>query len=51
MKKLLSLILALVMCLCGAGLAEAQTTAAEEQAGMEMFLAMMQMIPGMEEID
>ena len=53
MKKMRSLILALMMCLCfcSAGLAEAQTTVTEEQAGMELFLSMMQMIPGMEEID
>lgn len=50
MKKLISLILALIMCLCAcAGLAE--DAAADESAGMEYFLAMMQAIPGMEEID
>ncbi len=51
MKKMLSLVLALVLCLCfcGASLAEAQPT--DKEGGMEMFMAMMQMIPGMEEID
>ena len=53
MKKLISLILALMMCLCccSAGLAEAQTAATEEEAGMALFMAMMQMIPGMENVD
>lgn len=51
MKKTLSLILALVMCLCVCCAGLAETQAAEEAAGMEMFLAMMQQIPGMDKID
>ena len=53
MKKLISLILALMMCLCccSAGLAEAQTATTEEEVGMALFMAMMQMIPGMENVD
>ena len=52
MKKLLSLFLALVLCLsaCCAGIAE-ETASAGEETGYELFLAMMQMIPGMDQID
>lgn len=47
----LSLVLALVMCLscCCAAVSAAET--AEEAAGMELFMAMMQAIPGMDQID
>jgi hypothetical protein len=51
MKKTLSLILALAMCLCACCAGIAETQDAEEAAGMEMFLAMMQQIPGMDKID
>jgi len=53
MKKMLSLILALVtgLCLCGASLAETQPAETGEQTGMEMFFEMMKAIPGMETIE
>lgn len=56
MKKLIrkfSLILALVLCLsaCCTGFSAAETANTDESAGMEMFLMMMQMIPGMDQID
>ena len=52
MKKLFSLFLVLALCLsvCCAGIAE-DTAPADEEAGYAMFLAMMQMIPGMDQID
>ncbi len=52
MKKLFSLFLVLVLCLsvCCAGIAE-EAAAANEAAGMEAFLELVKMIPGMEEID
>ena len=51
MIRRLSLGLALVLCLsvCCSGLSSAET--AQEAAGMEMFMAMMQAIPGMDQID
>ena len=50
MKKLIAVLLALVLCLSlGAGFAE--TAGSEESAGMEIFLAMMKQIPGMEDVD
>ena len=47
----LSLVLALVMCLscCCAAVSAAET--AEETASMELFMAMMQAVPGMDQID
>ena len=47
MKKLISLILALMMCLCccSAGLAEAQTAATEEEVGMALFMTVPEMQP------
>ena len=50
--RILSLVLALILSLtvCCSGLAET-AEAADEQLGMEIVFAMMQMIPGMEQID
>ena len=51
MIRKLSLMLALVLCMsfCVSGVSSAET--AEEAAGMELFMAMMQSIPGMDQID
>lgn len=53
MIRRLSLLLALVFCLSAgcAGVSAAETATAEEAAGMEFFMAMMQAIPGMDQID
>lgn len=53
MIRRLSLLLALVLCLSAgcAGVSAAETATAEEAAGMEFFMAMMQAIPGMDQID
>ena len=48
MKKMLSLMLALVLCLGFSHLALAETP---ETDGMDVFLAIMQQIPGMDQID
>ena len=50
--RILSLVLALILSLtvCCSGLAET-AEATDEQLGMEIFIAFMQMIPGMEQID
>lgn len=52
MKKLFSLFLILALCLsvCCAGIAE-EAASADVDAGYEAFLAIMQMIPGMDQID
>ena len=52
MKKLFSLFLVLALCLsaCCAGIAE-ETALTDEEAGFAAFLAMMKLIPGMEDID
>ena len=52
MVRMLSLVLALILCMsvCCAGLSSAET--AEEEAGIvELVMAMMQAIPGMDQID
>lgn len=53
MIRRLSLLMALVLCLSAgcAGVSAAETATAEEAAGMEFFMAMMQAIPGMDQID
>ena len=53
MIRRLSLLLALVLCLSAGcvGVSAAETATAEEAAGMEFFMAMMQAIPGMDQID
>ena len=52
MKKLFSLFLVLALCLsaCCAGIAE-EAAPADEEAGYELFLEMIKLIPGMDEID